>query len=717
MTQKRSRLPGWMPGGTSERGASDVQAGPTPMRPGLPSLLQRPTAPPLKWGLVVAASLIVAETLVLYPLKRIAFENTLGVVYLLGVVVVAMMWGFWLAAATSVASVLAFDFFHIAPVFALSPTQAGDWVALTIFLVVALVASTLAGVARARGAEAGQYRRQVEASRGELSVLGDQQAALRRVATLVARGASPSEVFSAVADEMARCLGVVHATVSRYDADETIVPLAVYHEGRLRTLPEGLRLPLEGDNVAAKVLRTGGPARMDSHENAPGAHAARIREIGVRSAVGVPIIVDGGVWGAAVVGSSAPEPLPPDTEVRIGDFSDLVATAIANAATRAELQARRDELQVLADQQAALRRVATLVARGVSPSEVFSAVAAELARVLAVQHASVWRYEPDGAATLLAASDEPGATKMPVGDRFTLEGDNLAAMVLHTGRPARMDSLDEAAGSAAARIRELGIRAAVAAPIIVDGHLWGVASVASLRPEPLPPDTETRVCDFADLAATAIANAESRTELTASRTRIVAAADDARRRIERDLHDGAQQRLVSLGLEIRAAEASVPPELHAFKGQISQLVTGLAGVSEDLQEISRGIHPAILSKGGLGPALKTLARRSAVPVELDVDVDRRLPDSVEVAAYYVVAETLTNAAKHAQASEVTVRVESEGTNLHLLIRDDGIGGADTVRGSGLTGLVDRVEALGGQMTISSPPGNGTSLSVKIPLDI
>jgi signal transduction histidine kinase len=524
-------------------------------------------------------------------------------------------------------------------------------------------------------------------------------------------------VFSAVADEMARCLGVVHATVSRYDADETIVPLAVYHEGRLRTLPEGLRLPLEGDNVAARVLRTGGPARMDSHENAPGLHAARIREIGVRSAVGVPIIVDGGVWGAAVVGSSAPEPLPPDTEVRIGDFSDLVATAIANAATRAELQTSRDELQVLADQQAALRRVATLVARGVSPSKVFSAVAKELARVLAVQHASVWRYEPDGAATLLAASDEPGATKMPVGDRFTLEGDNLAAMVLHTGRPARMDSLDEAAGSAAARIRELGIRAAVAAPIIVDGHLWGVASVASLRPEPLPPDTETRVCDFADLAATAIANAESRTELTASRTRIVAAADDARRRIERDLHDGAQQRLVSLGLEMRAAEASVPPELHAFKGQISQLVTGLAGVSEDLQEISRGIHPAILSRGGLGAALKTLARRSAVPVELDVGVDRRLPDSVEVAAYYVVAEALTNAAKHAQASEVTVRVEAEGTNLHLLIRDDGLGGADTARGSGLTGLVDRVEALGGQMTISSPPGNGTSLSVKIPLDI
>jgi signal transduction histidine kinase len=713
MTQKRSRLPG----ATFARGDSDVRVGPALMRLGLPSLLGRPAAPPLKWGLVVAASLIMAETLVLYPLKRIAFENTLGVVYLLGVVVVAIVWGFWLAAATSVASVLAFDYFHIPPDFAFSPVQAGDWVAITIFLVVALAATTLAGAARARAAEAGQHRRQVKASRDELSVLADQQAALRRVATLVARGVSPSEVFSAVVDEMARCLGVVHATLSGYDRDETLVPLALYHEGRLRKLPEGLRLPLEGDNVAAAVLRTGGPARMDSHETAAGLHAARIREIGVHSAVGVPIIVDERVWGAAVVGSSAPEPLPPDTEVRIGDFSDLVATAIANAATRAELQASRDELQVLAEQQAALRRVAMLVARGVSPSEVFSAVAAELARVLAMQNASVWRYEPDGAATLLAASDEPGAKRMPVGKRFTLEGDNVAAMVLRTGRPARMDSHDNAAGSAAAQIRELDLRGGVGAPIVVDGRLWGAASVGSSRPEPLPPDTEARVGDFTDLVATAIANAETHAELTASRARIVAAADDTRRRIERDLHDGAQQRLVSLGLEMRTAEASVPPELHSVKEQISHLVVGLAGVSEDLQEISRGIHPAILSRGGLGAALKTLARRSAVPVELDVGVDRRLPGSVEVAAYYVVAEALTNAAKHAQASEVAVRVEAEGANLHLLIRDDGLGGADTAKGSGLTGLVDRVEALGGQMTISSQPGRGTSLLVKIPLEL
>jgi signal transduction histidine kinase len=422
------------------------------------------------------------------------------------------------------------------------------------------------------------------------------------------------------------------------------------------------------------------------------------------------------LWGAAIVGSATSEPMPADTETLLADFAQLVATAIGNAAARADLRASRDELQALADQQAALQRVATLVARGASPPDVFSAVAAELARVLAVQHGSVWRYEPDGAATLLAASDEPGAKKTPVGDRFTLEGDNLAAMVLHTGRPARMDSLDEAAGSAAARIRELGIRAAVAAPIIVEGLLWGVASVASLRPEPLPPDTETRVCDFADLAATAIANAESRTELTASRTRIVAAADDARRRIERDLHDGAQQRLVSLALEMRTAEASVPTELSEFKEQLSHLVAGLAGASEDLQEIARGIHPAILSRGGLAPALKTLARRSAVPVELDLHLDRQLPDSVEVGAYYVVAEALTNAAKHARASQISVHVACGGAVLHLSIHDDGIGGADTANGSGLVGLADRVAALGGQLTISSQPGRGTSLAAKIPLD-
>ncbi|MDT4984195.1 MAG: hypothetical protein QOF95_1685 [Pseudonocardiales bacterium] len=381
-----------------------------------------------------------------------------------------------------------------------------------------------------------------------------------------------------------------------------------------------------------------------------------------------------------------------------------------------EADQRRREASALAEQQSALRRVATLVAHGVSPSEVFSEVAAELARCLGVHNTGLCRYEPGGAATLLAARDEPGLPKKLVGTRFSLDGENIVAMVLRTGRVARMDSHDGAPGPAAARIRELGMRSAVGAPIIVGGRLWGTAMVSTSRPEPLPPDTEARVQDFADLVATAIANAETRAELTASRVRIVAAADDARRRIERDLHDGAQQRLVSLGLELRTAEASVPPDLQPLKGQISHLVTSVDGISKEMQEISRGIHPAILSKGGLGPALKTLSRHSAVPVQLDFAVDRRLPDSAEVGAYYVVAEALTNAAKHAQASQVNVNVQAQGAKLHLSIRDDGIGGADPANGSGLTGLIDRVEALGGTMAVSSHAGNGTSLLVEIPFE-
>jgi signal transduction histidine kinase len=262
----------------------------------------------------------------------------------------------------------------------------------------------------------------------------------------------------------------------------------------------------------------------------------------------------------------------------------------------------------------------------------------------------------------------------------------------------------------------MGLRCTVAVPIVVEGHVWGMAAVGSSAPEPLPQDTEARIGDFADLVATSIANAATRAELQASRARIVAAADDARRRLERDLHDGAQQRLVSLGLQARLAETSVPPQLDGLKSQLSRVVSGLTDVSVDLQEISRGIHPAILSKGGLGPALKTLARRCTVPVTIDPAIDRRLPDSVEVGAYYIVAEALTNAAKHARATQVEVCADSTDDNLYLSIRDDGIGGADMARGSGLIGLKDRAEALGGQMQLTSPSGAGTSLHITIPLD-
>jgi signal transduction histidine kinase len=240
--------------------------------------------------------------------------------------------------------------------------------------------------------------------------------------------------------------------------------------------------------------------------------------------------------------------------------------------------------------------------------------------------------------------------------------------------------------------------------------------VLSTRDEPLPEDTEARFADFTDLVATAIANTQARADLAASRARVVAAGDEVRRRIERDLHDGTQQRLVSLTLDLRTAEASVPTDLTELQAQLSAIANELTGAQDDLREISRGIHPAILSEGGLGPALKSLTRRAALPVEPNVNIAGRLPETVEVAAYYVVAEALTNAAKHAQASSAQVEAALRRGRLYVSIRDDGVGGADPLRGSGLIGLTDRVEALGGTITVTSPPGQGTSLQVELPVD-
>jgi signal transduction histidine kinase len=633
------------------------------------------------------------------------------VVFLLGILVVSTVWGLRLGALTTLASAAVYVFFHrLQTGGSILAAAASDAVAVGVFLLVALSAATLAGLARLRAREADRRRREVEVSHHELGVLAEHQAALRRVATLVARGANPTEVFAAVSDELARCLHAVNAGLLRYEPDGSGCIVDVQYEPGITNMPvAGERIPLTGDDVGALVLRTGRVARIDSHDGVRGPEAERVRDAGIGSIVGAPIVIDGHLWGAAIIGTTKREPLPPDAEDRLCDFTDLVATAIGNAQTRADLR-------VLAEQQAALRRVATLVARGVAPTEVFSAVAEELAHCLGVHNAGLWRLEPDGAATLVAARDEAGLTNSLVGQRFSLEGENIVATVMRTGRAARMDNHDDAAGPAAALIRELGMRSAIGAPIVVAGRLWGAATVSTSRDEPLPADAEARVCDFADLVATAIANADAHAELTASRVRIVAAADHARRRIERDLHDGAQQRLVSLGLELRTVEAGVPSDLLPLKARISDLVTTVNGISEDLQELSRGIHPAILSKGGLGPAIKVLARRSALPVDLLLGIHRRLPDPVEVAAYYVVAEAMTNAAKHARASMVEVCADIEGQDLHLSIRDDGIGGADAANGSGISGLRDRVEALGGVLSISSQPGTGTELHATIPFE-
>jgi signal transduction histidine kinase len=372
-----------------------------------------------------------------------------------------------------------------------------------------------------------------------------------------------------------------------------------------------------------------------------------------------------------------------------------------------------DELARLTMEQAALRRIATLVGKGTQPAELFSAVAQEVSSVLGVDAALVAHLEPDGVATVIGLA----GVRLPefaVGERLEVEPGLAVAAVFRTSRPARTDDYTEASPEFRERIRKVGIRSSVATPIIVDGRLWGVI-VASSRRGSLPPDTEQRMLNFTELVATAIANAESRTELTASRARIVAASDETRRRVERDLHDGVQQRLVSLALEVRAAQAALPPAVTDVRFELSRVVEGLNGTLDELREISRGIHPAILSEGGLAPALKALARRAPIPVTLDVRVEDKLSDGVEVAAYYAVSEVVTNTAKHAHASIVEVAVTCANGVLCVEVRDDGIGGADPAHGSGLVGLRDRIEALRGTISVRSPKGEGTVVQVALPL--
>jgi PAS domain S-box-containing protein len=365
------------------------------------------------------------------------------------------------------------------------------------------------------------------------------------------------------------------------------------------------------------------------------------------------------------------------------------------------------ELRRLAGEQAALRRVATLVARGVSPADVFSAVAEEVERLLDAQATRIGRLDPDGTMVIVASSGT-ASDGLSVGTRLGLDSELALTKVIRTGQSARVDDSEFFHG--------LGIRCSVAVPIIVEGSLWGSIAAGTNR-EQFPVDAEQRMAAFTELAGTAIANAASRAELAASRRRIVAAADETRRRIERDLHDGTQQRLVSLALALRVAEANVPPDQGDLRAELSQIATSLAGAIADLQDLARGIHPAILSQGGLGPALRTLARRSAIPVVLDLATNERLPEPIEAAAYFVASEALANATKHAQASAIDVSLAQRNGSLLLSICDDGVGGADPGHGSGLVGLHDRVEALGGTIRIDSPPGGGTSLVAILPAEV
>jgi len=539
---------------------------------------------------------------------------------------------------------------------------------------------------------------------GELGRLLEEQEALRRVATLVAEGAPPAEVFQAVSIEVAQLLHAEGAALTRFETDGTVTALGGWTStgGYLHA---GTRFALEG-TVSGLVFESGQPARIDRYADAPGAALAAAREMGWRSSVGVPITVEGRLWGVLAAVSRSDQPPPPDTEQRLAEFTQLVATAIANAENR-------EQLTRLAEEQAALRRVATLVAEGAPPAEVIEAVITEAGRVVPADAAGLSRYEADGTTALGSWSRTGGYAN--VGARFPHERGTVGWLVYETGRPGRIGTYEGVPGDVSAAARQAGWRSSVGVPIVVEGRLWGVMTVASTTDQPLPLDTEERLAEFTELVATAIANAESRAELAASRARIVATTDQARRRIERDLHDGAQQRLVSVALRLRTAAAAIPPE-EEVQQELAGIGSELDDALADLRELSRGIHPAILSEGGLGPALRTLARRSSVPVELQMGTKGRLPERIEVAAYYVVAEALANVAKHARASVVQVDVDADDGLLRLAIRDDGVGGADPARGSGLVGLKDRVEATGGTLRVESRRGQGTRLLVELGAD-
>jgi PAS domain S-box-containing protein len=450
---------------------------------------------------------------------------------------------------------------------------------------------------------------------------------------------------------------------------------------------------MAGQEVAELIIP---PNLREAHRRG----VARYADHGERHVIGHPIELtgmrsDGSEFPVEIVITRPEIPGPPLFVGHLRDVTERHASELA--------------LRRLADEQAALRRVATAVAAEREPEELFSLVIEEVGRLLEAQSSNMVRYEGNGEATVIGGWSADGVQSVPIGSTVRVDGDTAAARVWRTGRPARIDSYEGLDGELAETLRALGFRSAIAAPIVLAGRLWGAMIVSSLEPDPLPAGAEQRISDFAELAAQAMANAEAREQLAASRKRIVQAGDSERRRLERNLHDGAQQRLVSLSLTLRLAARR-----HAEDPELLHAVEELGSALEELRELARGIHPAVLTEYGLEPAIEALATRTPFPVDVEVALEDRLPAPVEAAAYYVVSEALTNVTKYAQANDVRVHVFRDDGRAHVEVRDDGCGGAQEEHGTGLRGLADRVEALGGALWINSPPGEGTTLLAEIP---
>jgi signal transduction histidine kinase len=639
---------------------------------------------------------VLAFVLVSVPLAATDSEVVAGLLAPLsaaGVVALSRYCGIAYAVPAALTALVAYDWFVFPPTHPAEFPDSANLVNLLAYLAAGALVGELAAYTGRRAV----------ASERALSALAEEQAALRRVATLVAQHAPATDVCGAIAREVGGLLGVDATHMGRYDDGDMVTGVANWsREGD--HLPVGTRTSTEGDSVSALVRRTSRPARMDGYEAASGSIAEVLRERGFRSSVGAPVIVDGRLWGVMIASSKAEEPLPDDTEARIAAFTELAATAISNTEAWSETR-------TLADEQAALRRVATLVARESPPTEIFAMVAEELGHLLRVEGTGIWRYENDGYATAVAAWGKLRVLAAP-GTRVPLEEHSIAGRIRSSGRAARVDDYGAMRPAGAAARRE-GIHTAVRTPIVVDGRLWGAMVLATIGAEPLPADTEARMAGFTGLVATAISNVQARSALAASRARILAATDQERRRVVRDLHDGAQQRLVHTVVTLKLADR----ELRETQGRAPELVSEALGHAEtamkELRELAHGILPVVLTRGGLRAGVDALAARMPVPVANDVTADR-LPRAIEATAYFVVAEALTNVAKHAHAHTAEVAASIDQGVLRVEVRDDGIGGARS-DGHGLLGLGDRLAALDGTLRIESAPGGGTLVAAAIPV--
>jgi signal transduction histidine kinase len=508
------------------------------------------------------------------------------------------------------------------------------------------------------------------------------------------------EVVSSFETESSAALGAVERAAEALDAEVG----AIVSGG---TLVAAVGYP----DGAAPVADLESVARGLSHELAvPG--------VGICPATGVPlehpphatlIVARSGADGLSVEEAGVLRGMARVTSMtmRMLRLLDEERTA------REEGQRQAAENERLANQQAALQRVATLVAHGVPPEEVFAAVAEEVCLIAPTDMAHIYRYEPDGTAVAVAVwSNRP--EKMQVGTRYPAGGHNVPATVLRTGRAARIDDTAQITGSLAPIVRRLGVRSAVGSPIVVEGRLWGVMVAGTAKPQPVPADTEQRIAGFAELAATAISNAQARVELARSRARVVAAADEERQRVVRDLHDGAQQRLVHAIIGLKAAREALENGDDEALDLVRKTLDQAEQANAELRELAHGILPSVLVRGGLRAGVESLVSRSSLPVTVDVCQDR-FPPPIEATAYFVVSEALTNVVKHSGARSAEVRAHIGDGVLGIEVSDDGVGGADLVRGTGLIGLGDRLAALDGRLRIESPPGGGTLVGAALPL--